>query len=98
LFFYKPSGYSFEREFRMLLTPGEYESVRGGKLGRHVPIRVKKIVRHAVTHPKASKEFKTKVDHLLAHFLRCIKREGPALLPWDTTETSRCLTLLFKCL
>jgi hypothetical protein len=81
LFFYKPSGYSFEREFRMLLTPGEHESVRGDDLGRHVPIRVKKIVRPVVTHPKASKEFKTKADHRLAHFLRCIKREDSALLP-----------------
>ncbi len=81
LFFYKPAPYSFEREFRLLLTPGEHESVRGDELGRHAPIRLIKIVRRVITHPKATKEFKRKVDHLLEQFLPGIKREDSALLP-----------------
>jgi hypothetical protein len=81
LFFYKPALYRFEREFRMLLMPGEHESIRGDELGRHVPIRSKKIIRRVITHPKASKEFKMKVDHLLDQFLRCRRREDSTLLP-----------------
>jgi hypothetical protein len=81
LFFYKPALYRFEHEFRMLLTPGEHESIRGDEVGRRVPIRLKKIVRRVITHPKASEEFKVKVDHLLEQFLRRIKREDSALLP-----------------
>lgn len=80
LFFYKPARYSFENEFRMLLTPGEHESIPGNEIGRRVPIRLNKIVRRVVTHPKASKEFKAKVDNLLKQFLPCVKREDSALL------------------
>lgn len=81
LFFYKPSRYSFEREFRMLLTPGERESIPMEQVGRHVSIRLGKIVRRVITHPKASDEFKVKVDHLLTKFLPCIRRENSALFP-----------------
>jgi hypothetical protein len=81
LFFYKPSWYGFEREFRMMLTPGEHESIPMEQIGRHVPIRLKKIVRRLITHPRASEEFKTKVDGLLTRFLPCIKRENSTLLP-----------------
>jgi hypothetical protein len=81
LFFYKPDRYRFEREFRMLLTPGGHEPIPGDKIGWHVPIRLKKIIHRVIVHPKASKEFKTKIDHLMMYHIPGIKFENSTLLP-----------------
>ena len=81
LFFYKPKRYSFEREFRMLLAPGENESIRLDEVGRHVRINLKKIVHRVITHPRASAEFKATVDSLLRQHLKSIGREDSRLLP-----------------
>lgn len=81
LFFYKPSGYRFEQEFRMLLTPGEDEAVRQDELGRQVTVSVKKIIHRVITHPKASIELKMKVDKLMGQYLKRIRREDSRLLP-----------------
>jgi len=81
IFFYKPKSYSFEREFRMLLTPGEQESISLDEVGRRVPMNLKKIVRRVVTHPKASKEFKLKVDAVMKQYLKHLRREDSTLLP-----------------
>jgi hypothetical protein len=84
LFFYKPLRYSFEHEFRMLLTAGDNESVSWddpADFGRHVPITLKKIVHRVITHPRASNEFKAKVDELMRKHLKHREREDSALLP-----------------
>jgi hypothetical protein len=81
LFFYKPSAYSFEREFRLLLTPGEHESVSLAEFGRLVPVRLKKIIHRVITHPRASDEFKSKVDEIMKLHLKHIRREDSHLLP-----------------
>lgn len=81
IFFYKPNGYSFEKEFRMLLAPGEQESIGLDEVGRRVPVRLKKIVHRVITHPGASVEFKTKVDLVLRQSLKHLRREDSSLLP-----------------
>ncbi len=84
LFFYKPRRYSFEREFRMLLTLGEHESIRHDNpadFGRHVRIPLKRIIHRVITHPRASAECKTRVDGLLHHHLKGISRKNSSLLP-----------------
>jgi hypothetical protein len=75
IFFYKPTGYSFEREFRMLLAPGRQESIGADEIGRHVPIRLKKIVHRVITHPQASEAFKEKVESIMSQALKHILRE-----------------------
>jgi hypothetical protein len=80
LFFYKPRRYSFEREFRMLLTPGENESISDDEVGRHIPIVTKRIIHRVVTHPLACDEFKATVDGLLQKYLNCVRRENSRLL------------------
>jgi len=84
LFFYKPRRYSFEREFRMLLTPDEHESISyddPADFRRYVPIALKKIIHRVITHPRASDGFKTRVDCQLDHYLKCVNREDSSLLP-----------------
>jgi hypothetical protein len=81
LFFYKPYCYSFEREFRLLLTTEGEGGVHISELGRYVPINCKKIVHRVITHPKASMDFKAKVDGLMRMYLTPIRRENSALLP-----------------
>ena len=84
LFFYKPRAYSFEREFRLLLTPGEHESISYDDpkdFGRHAPVPLKRIVHRVISHPRATDEFKSKVDAVLSQYLKHIRREDSALLP-----------------
>jgi hypothetical protein len=82
LSFYKPSCYSFEREFRMLRNLGKDESVawdNPSDFGRYVAIRPKKIIHRVITHPKASFAFKKDIDLLLHRHLKAIRREDSAL-------------------
>ena len=79
LFFYKPQCYSFEREFRMLLAPGENGPIGSDEAGRHIPISLKKIVLRVITHPKASMQFKAKIDSIMNLSLKRIKRENSTL-------------------
>ncbi len=82
LFFYKHSNYGFEREFRMLRTLQENESVSLGDsadYGRNVQVRLKKIIHRVITHPKADEKFKLKIDTLLAKYLKGIKRQDSVL-------------------
>src|ERR1043165_3308998 len=82
LFYYKPSGYSFEREYRLLRSPMPGESFYSEKPEdrfRLVPITLKKIVRRVITHPFASRETKIQVEQLLRDYLPSRKREDSAL-------------------
>ncbi len=81
IFFYKPKGYSFEREFRLMVVPGEQESISLDEVGRRVAVKLKKIVHRVITHPAASAEFKSKVDLVLRHSLKHLRRENSSLLP-----------------
>lgn len=81
LSFYKPSTYGFEREFRMLRSLGEDESVcfeDPSDYGRCLLVRLKKIIHRVITHPEADATLKAKVDALLAKYLKGIKRENSA--------------------
>jgi hypothetical protein len=79
--FYKPSGYGFEREFRLLRSPTPDEVFIYQKdTSRRVSIALKKIVHRVITHPCATRETKTNVDELLRLFLPKIRREDSALL------------------
>ena len=80
IFFYKPNGYSFEREYRLLLAPGEKESVSLDEVGRRIPIKLKKIVHRVITHPGASAAFKAKVDSVMRQSLKHLRRESSHLL------------------
>jgi len=83
IYFYKPCGYSFEREFRLLRSPRPDEvfySENKEDRSRKVPILQKKIVHRVITHPCASPETKSKVDDLLRTFLPKIRREDSILL------------------
>jgi hypothetical protein len=81
--FYKPSSYSFEREFRMLRNLGMDESVEydnPADYGRYVPIKLSKIIHRVITHPRANNATKLEVDALLAKHLKALKRENSSLL------------------
>ena len=79
VFFYKPNSYSFEKEFRMLLPPGK-EPIGLDEIGRHVPVKLKKIVHRVITHPGASATFKAKVDLAMRQWLKHLRREDSYLL------------------
>jgi hypothetical protein len=82
LFYYKPSPYSIEREYRLLRSPGENEAFYPDNPEdwfRRVPIRTKKIVHRVITHPYATRETKAKVEELLKRYLPCRRRENSAL-------------------
>jgi len=81
IFFYKPKCYSFEREFRLMVVPGEQESISLNEVGRRVAVKLKKIVHRVITHPAASAEFKSKVDLVLRQALKHLRREDSILLP-----------------
>jgi len=81
LFFYKPADYRIEHEFRLLLTPGENESISYEDFGRRVPVNLKKIIHRVISHPRATKEFKAMVDELVGVHLKRIRREDSSLLP-----------------
>ncbi len=83
LSFYKHSNYGFEREFRMLRTLQENESVSledSVDYGRNVQVRLRKIIHRVITHPKADEKYKLKIDTLLATYLKGIKRQDSFLL------------------
>jgi hypothetical protein len=82
LFFYKPSRYRIEREYRLLRVPEEDEGFyieSPADLCRRIPIKTKKIVHRVITHPYATRETKSCVDELLRHYLPSRKREDSAL-------------------
>jgi len=82
LFYYKPSPYSIEREYRLLRSPDENEVFYPDNPTdwfRRVPIKTKKIIHRVITHPYATRETKMKVDELLRQYLRCRRRENSAL-------------------
>lgn len=82
LFFYKPVGYRFEREYRILRSPCEDEvfySNNPDDTYRRVPIRLKKIVHRVISHPAASRELKSTVDELLRRYLPSRQRENSAI-------------------
>jgi hypothetical protein len=79
LFFYKPSRYTIEREYRMLWAPEEDESFDVEPLCRRLTINLSKIVHRVITHPHATREAKQRVDGLLRDNLPCRRRESSAL-------------------
>ena len=82
LFYYKPSPYVIEHEYRLLRSPDENEEFYPDKPEdwfRRVPIKTKKIIHRVITHPCASQETKLKVDRLLQEILPCRRREDSAL-------------------
>lgn len=82
LFFYKPVGYRFEREYRLLRSPEEDEIFYPDNpedMYRRVPIRLKKIVHRVISHPRASRALKLTVDELLRRYLPSRQREDSAL-------------------
>jgi hypothetical protein len=80
MFFYKPKDYRFEREFRLMLVPGEQESISLDEVGRRVPVKLKKIVHRVITHPAASAAFKATVDSVIRQSLKHLRREDSNLL------------------
>ncbi len=82
LFYYKPSGYGFEREYRVLRSPHEDEVFYVDKPEdefRRIPIRTKKIIHRVITHPNAAWETKLKVEELVRTYLPCRRREDSGL-------------------
>ena len=81
--FYKPSRYSFEREFRMLRNLGKDESVSFDSpcdYGRYVQFKPKKAIHRVVTHPRATETSKRAVEALMGDYLGALKRENSTLL------------------
>jgi hypothetical protein len=67
----------------MLRTLQENESVSledSADYGRNVQVRLKKIIYRVITHPKADKKYKLKIEALLAKYLKGIKRQDSVLL------------------
>jgi hypothetical protein len=82
LFYYKPPEYSFESEYRLLRSPDEDEAFYSDNPTdrfRLLPIKLKKIVRRVITHPRASRDTKEKVEQLLRDYLPSCLREDSAL-------------------
>jgi hypothetical protein len=82
LFFYKPTRYRFEREFRILRSPNEDESFYRDDPKdwfRRIPIGTKRIIHRVITHPNATIETKLKVEKILRQYLSCREREDSAL-------------------
>ena len=82
LFYYKPSRYRIEREYRLLRPPGENESFyvdNPDDFYRRVPVKTKKIVHRVITHPRATRETKLHVEDILQQYLPCRTRENSAL-------------------
>jgi hypothetical protein len=83
LFFYKPSEYRFENEFRLVRPMLDNESVSFDDpvdFGRAVPVSQSKIVRRVISHPLAEPSFKKEVDSVLRSFLKHISRDDSSLL------------------
>jgi hypothetical protein len=84
LFLFKPIECDFEREFRMIrrMVLDGTESVKShdsADFGRAVPIRLGKVIKHVITHPKASQETKDKVSSLLKSYCPKVKRQDSSL-------------------
>jgi hypothetical protein len=82
LFYYKPSGYGIEREYRLLRSPDEDEVFYADNPQdwfRRVPIKTKKIVHRVITHPYATPATKLRVEELLRRFLPSRCRDDSAL-------------------
>jgi hypothetical protein len=82
LFYYKPSGYGIEREYRLLRSPDEDEVFYPDNPQdwfRRVPIKTKKIVHRVITHPYATPATKLRVEELLRRFLPSRRRDDSAL-------------------
>jgi hypothetical protein len=82
LFYYKPSSYSVEREYRLLRSPDEDEAFypdNPADWSRRVPIKSKKIVHRVITHPYAAPETKLRVEELLDQYLPSRRRENSVL-------------------
>jgi len=83
LFLFKPIECDFECEFRMI-RPMALDGTESVTLndpvdfGRSVPIRLGKIVKHVITHPKANQDTKNKVSSLLKSYL-------PKVTRWDSS-------------
>jgi hypothetical protein len=71
LFFYKPTEYSFEREYRLLHPPraGEtFHSKNPADTHRRIPIPFLKVIHRIFIHPAASMETQKKVHSILREF------------------------------
>ena len=84
LFLYKPIDCSFECEFRMIrpMALDGTESVLSDNpadFGRRVPIRLGKIIKQVITHPKANQMTKDRILTLLTSFLPSVKRRDSLL-------------------
>ena len=76
VFFYKPSEYTFEREYRLLRHLEKGESVNSGnpeEFGKEVVVRLRKIVQQVVMHPLASDEAKRKTKMLIENHLKGVR-------------------------
>jgi hypothetical protein len=72
LFFFKPTEYSFEREFRLLRQPAAGETFRledSEDEYRRVPIRLRKIIHRVVLHPEAEEDTIDEVSDLVFRYL-----------------------------
>jgi hypothetical protein len=67
----------------LLLAPGEDEPISLDQVGRHVPIRLKKIIHRVITHPGASSTFKLRFAGWTAD------RVGPIGTDWIETSWLR---------
>jgi hypothetical protein len=82
LFFYKPSEYHIEQEFRLLRSPEKdevFDFSAPKDAFRKIPIRTRKIVHRVITHPQASDRTKTRVDDMLRTWLPGVRRCNSAL-------------------
>lgn len=73
LFFFKPTEYAFEREFRLLRQPAEGETFRfdAPEDGfRRVPIRLRKLVHRVILHPEAGEDTIDAVSDLMFRYLQ----------------------------
>jgi hypothetical protein len=71
LFFYKPTKYSFEKEYRLLRTPEAEETFHSenpSDTHRRIPIPFLKVIHRIFIHPAASIETQTKVHAILRKF------------------------------
>lgn len=71
LFFYKPSEYSFEREYRLLRPPEENESFTPDQESdsfRRIPIPLDKIIHRVFIHPRASIHTQRRTHSLLRQY------------------------------
>jgi hypothetical protein len=82
LFYYKPSSYSIEREYRLLRSPDEdevfYPDTPQDSF-RRVSIEAQKIIHRIITHPYATRQTKFAIDEFLQQYLPSRRRQDSAL-------------------